>query len=180
MKCISDVASGASTGSCEMNSHEPPPPLPPGPARISSDSRISSASLMAFFLPSRKTLMRPEQLLVVTNPSWLLISRIKGLIGSSIDPLGDRSVYSSSGTLIESKIRFFFDLKRLCITKKPMSSTVIACDGWTWFRRGFSCCGGDSTNFWRSTRSMWLRPGDTVTSVRAPSRHWAQAPRRPT
>jgi hypothetical protein len=74
-----------------MKSHAPPPPLPPGPARDSSCSDAGSVATVSDLRPSKYTLIRPEQLLVVTRPSRLLISSIKSRIGASTEPFGDRS-----------------------------------------------------------------------------------------
>ena len=58
----------------------------------------SSCLRLSDFAPSRKTLILPAQLLVVTIPSNLLILSMRSTILSSTEPLGDRSVYVSAGT----------------------------------------------------------------------------------
>ena len=76
-------------GSCDVNSHFPPP-LPPGTAAVPFD-RLEVSSGDDVLAPSRKTLIRPAQLLVVTRPGMALISWMRSWMPSSTEPFGEAS-----------------------------------------------------------------------------------------
>lgn len=74
-----------------------PAPAPPAPAEA--------------FLPSKKTLTLPAQLLVVTQPSSALTSSISSRMPSSMEPLGERSPYADAGTERRARMRDFLAMK---------------------------------------------------------------------